>query len=178
MYTQNHNKRLSIILTIASLMVLFLVSAVHAADVTLTWNKPDDSRVLGYNIYCGISGTDYTFTPVQTINSADQTSCLILNLEEGQVYDFAAKNFDSEGAESELSETINYLVPITSSDLDGDGYTTDDGDCDDNNVLVHPGAVEICGDGHIYIERWPDFGGTGFMPMEMNTDSFVSDRID
>ena len=31
-------------------------------------------------------------------------------------------------------------------DEDGDGYTTDDGDCDDTNPAVHPGATEVCED--------------------------------
>jgi hypothetical protein len=31
-------------------------------------------------------------------------------------------------------------------DLDGDGYTTTDGDCDDGNPWVHPGATEVCND--------------------------------
>ena len=32
-------------------------------------------------------------------------------------------------------------------DNDGDGYTTAQGDCDDTNLNVFPGAVEICGNG-------------------------------
>ena len=32
-------------------------------------------------------------------------------------------------------------------DNDGDGYTENQGDCDDNNSSIHPGAEEICGDG-------------------------------
>lgn len=32
-------------------------------------------------------------------------------------------------------------------DEDADGVTTCEGDCDDNNALVFPGAPEICGDG-------------------------------
>jgi|GEM_PF-2488584 len=30
-------------------------------------------------------------------------------------------------------------------DADGDGYATDEGDCDDHAAAVHPGASEICG---------------------------------
>jgi len=32
-------------------------------------------------------------------------------------------------------------------DHDGDGVSLHDGDCDDTSAAVHPGAVEICGDG-------------------------------
>ena len=146
MNTQTKN-RLSIILTIFSFLVIYLVPSVHAADVTLTWNKPNDDRVVGYNIYCGISGTNYTQTPVQTVNSADQTSCLISNLEEGQVYDFVATSFDANASESDFSETINYLVPVTETDNDGDGYKASEGDCNDSDASIHPGASEVCGDG-------------------------------
>ena len=146
MYTPNKN-HLSIILTIFSFLVVFLTSAAQAADVTLTWNKPNDGRVVGYHIYSVVSGTGFTSTPVQTINSADQTSCLILNLEEGQTYNIAATSFDLEGNESDFSETISYAIPVTPVDNDGDGYTTQDGDCNDNDATIYPGAVEICGDG-------------------------------
>ena len=32
-------------------------------------------------------------------------------------------------------------------DNDGDGYTENQGDCDDNDASIYPGAPEICGDG-------------------------------
>ena len=32
-------------------------------------------------------------------------------------------------------------------DNDGDGFSENQGDCDDNSATVYPGAVEICGDG-------------------------------
>lgn len=40
-------------------------------------------------------------------------------------------------------------VRINSVDIDddGDGYTDNQGDCNDSNSKVHPGAPEICGDG-------------------------------
>ncbi|MDA3824198.1 MAG: MopE-related protein, partial [Bacteroidales bacterium] len=118
------------------------------SDVTLSWNKPDDNRVTGYNIYCGISGTDFKTTPVQTIDSVDQTSCLILNLEAGFEYSFAATSFDADGNESDFSETISYIVqPQVDIDNDGDGWTVGEGDCNDNNPDIYPSAIEICGDG-------------------------------
>ena len=43
---------------------------------------------------------------------------------------------------------VMYGVPDTGSwDNDGDGYTPEDGDCDDNNPDVNPGAEETPGDG-------------------------------
>lgn len=39
------------------------------------------------------------------------------------------------------------LKEISQADNDGDGYTKNEGDCDDNNKNIHPGAIEICGDG-------------------------------
>jgi len=34
-----------------------------------------------------------------------------------------------------------------SGDLDGDGFTTAQGDCNDNDATIYPGTTEICGDG-------------------------------
>ena len=44
-------------------------------------------------------------------------------------------------------ETEDDIGPIEESDLDGDGFSVEQGDCDDNNPSVYPGAPEICGDG-------------------------------
>jgi len=42
-----------------------------------------------------------------------------------------------------LLQNCNTDTPC-SADLDGDGYNSMDGDCDDDASAIHPGAVEIC----------------------------------
>ena len=60
-------------------------------------------------------------------------------------------------------------LPADSVDDDGDGYTEDQGDCDDGDATVHPNAQEICGDG---VDRDcsddPDDGS-----MDADEDGFV-----
>jgi len=134
------------------LLLCLLPATVYAAEVTLSWEPPNDSRVVGYNIYCTTLGTNFSATPDQRINSANQTNCTISGLIPEETYKFAASSFDSNDRESELSETITYAVPAYSTfpddiDDDGDGFTENDGDCNDSDANVFPGAIEICGDG-------------------------------
>jgi len=52
---------------------------------------------------------------------------------------------DDDGA----SDTDTVVINITDipADTDGDGYTPAQGDCNDNDKAIYPGASEICGDG-------------------------------
>lgn len=42
---------------------------------------------------------------------------------------------------------VRCLKDTPEGDYDGDSYSVAQGDCDDNNVTINPGASEICGDG-------------------------------
>ena len=50
--------------------------------------------------------------------------------------------------EDDTAISVMYGVPDTGSwDNDGDGYTPEEGDCNDNNAEIHPDAEETPGDG-------------------------------
>ena len=70
------------------------------------------------------------------------------------------------------------LMPYTCviSDVDQDGYTVAQGDCNDNNANINPGAIEICGnafddncDGEIY------YGELYFTDFDL--DTWVADSV-
>ncbi len=108
-------KQISFIFKISSFFILFSISlsgtVVHSADVTLTWDRPNDSRVTGYKIFYGLAETDFKSATKEIINSPDQTSCNIYDLKAGNTYGFAAKSFDKKGNESDYSEVLYYDVP-------------------------------------------------------------------
>ena len=58
--------------------------------------------------------------------------------------------------------SLNISVPpgdgenedVQDMDQDDDGYAIDEGDCDDENPAVHPGATEVCDGGVGQRLRW------------------------
>jgi len=59
-------------------------------------------------------------------------------------------------------------------DIDGDGFSVDDGDCDDSNAEVHPSAVEVPGDG---IDQDCD-GSDGEALTDADGDGFFAEEDD
>ena len=47
-------------------------------------------------------------------------------------------------ASPEVDIVLSGATEISNDDLDGDGYSPGQGDCDDNNVATYPGAPELC----------------------------------
>ena len=93
--------------------IIFAIASVsEAADVTLSWTKPDDSRVTGYYIYYGIGSekADFTIIPV---SGADITSQAISGLVEGQSYNFTATSRDIDDNRSDFATPISYTIAIS-----------------------------------------------------------------
>jgi len=102
------------------LFISFSGSVVHSEDVTLSWNRPNDSRVMGYKIFYGSAVTDFKSVTKEIINAPDQTSLNIYDLKDGNTYGFAAKSIDGHGNESVFSEVLYYDVPETQDEKPSD----------------------------------------------------------
>ncbi|MEE2751655.1 MAG: putative metal-binding motif-containing protein [Myxococcota bacterium] len=63
--------------------------------------------------------------------------------------DYGVPDTGETGIGEDTGPSDLYGVPDTGmyTDQDGDGYTEADGDCDDSDASIHPGAQETPGDG-------------------------------
>src|SRR5580658_10049719 len=76
-------------------------------SVTLAWSAGTDTNVVGYNVYYGESGGDYT----NEICGDTETNATISGLLPGATYYFAVTTYDSLGDESGFSSEVTYTVP-------------------------------------------------------------------
>ena len=75
-------------------------------------------------------------------------------------------------------ETKINTEPIeTTTDLDGDGFTEEDGDCDDNNAAINENAVEICDGLDNNCDGDIDEGVTNTYYLDNDNDGFGSNEI-
>jgi hypothetical protein len=85
------------------------ISAVHAAQVRLSWD-PSSGPVAGYYAYYGTSSGNYDYR----FDAGNYTSYTISGLQEGEKYYFAVTAYNDVG-ESNLSEELTYTIPIGNS---------------------------------------------------------------
>jgi hypothetical protein len=90
---------------------LLLFAEIHAANVSLMWNKNPEPDVIGYRIHYGPSGG----TPATIVDAGNATNITISGLQEGGSYSFYASAYNSAGLESDLSVPVNYTVPSATS---------------------------------------------------------------
>lgn len=92
------------ILVLAAVLVLFATSAL-AEDVQVSWTAPDDSRVVGYNVYWGLANP-----PETVIDAGANTECIIPDLTVGEEIYIGATSYDADGTESAMSDILHYTV--------------------------------------------------------------------
>ncbi len=58
-----------------------------------------------------------------------------------------AENGQDDDCDGLTDEAVDDTPSASAADTDGDGTTVAMGDCDDNDAMVKPGGLELCGDG-------------------------------
>ena len=114
----NRYKRDSAVIVIGCIVCAFLIlgftAIAQAAEVTLSWEKPDDSRVTGYQVFCG---TTKPLPMIGQVDSADTLSYAISGLLPSTEYQFMAKSKDVEGNVSDPSEYLHYVTASEPVDI-------------------------------------------------------------
>ena len=126
--------------------ILLVAPNVVCAQLFIEWDESPSPGVDGYIMYYGTQSGNYT----ESVDVGNTTSCTISNLVAGQTYYFAVSayyNNNSGFIEGGLSEELSHTIPVGSIDNDGDGSSEAQGDCNDEDATVYPGASETCGDG-------------------------------
>ena len=141
--------------------------SVAATQVTLAWDANVEPDLAGYHLYARQADQAYNYTAPAYVGR--ETSCTIDNLDDMVEHCFVVRAYDVDGNESpdsnEVCKVTASVAPADSDD-DGDGFTENQGDCDDANATVNPGAVDICGDG---IDRNCD-GSDPLCPADIDDD--------
>jgi len=133
-------------------LTLFLLSAANvslAKDITLTWDANQESDVAFYNVYYKDMETQETWQESGPAHdpAASTISQQILGLDGTRQYCFQVTALNDSSIESSPSPEVCTVVAPVDSDSDGDGYTENQGDCNDSSFSINPGAEDICGDG-------------------------------
>ena len=112
-------------------------------NVSVAWSASPSAT--GYKLYYA-PYPDGEFTADAYIDIGPQHN-FTADLWDGAAFSFqiAAENELWESRSSNVEHfTLTQLLPAD-IDNDGDGYTENQGDCNDTNIAIFPGANEICG---------------------------------
>ncbi len=98
-------------LFLLTIFFLFPTAPCFAATATISWDKNPEPDIKGYKVYYGTASGNYDSSV--WIDSADQTSYVFENLQEGNTYYFAVTAVDLADQESELSEEVSKNIPVS-----------------------------------------------------------------
>lgn len=114
---------------------------------TFSWNR--DSYSTYYKLWIGSSNGDKMFAKWYTAsNICSDGNCSVSPDTEPLNGDMEwyIKSWNEHG--KVWSDGMSFSISsIDTSDMDDDGFSTNQGDCNDSDNSIYPGATEICGDG-------------------------------
>ena len=117
-----------------------LTVSISDLDLSLSWNAVPDATgyILSY-VPSPYSGPASFITK----DVGGETSFVAV-LWEGAAFTVAVQAYNDQG-NSGYSNIELFIMDY--SDDDNDGITETQGDCNDSNATIYPGALEVCGDG-------------------------------
>lgn len=92
------------------LMTSIVATPANAEDVRLTWDAPDDDRVVGYNVYVGPNDPPTVDNGGTVYDAGTATNYTVTGLTVGETYLLGATSYDVDGNESVMSGRIQYTV--------------------------------------------------------------------
>lgn len=99
----------ALIFFFAILMALTFVNVAFGRDVTLAWDPNSEEDLAGYRIFCRQQGQNYDYENSAWEGTA--TTCTIPNLNDGVIYCFVARAFDTNANESSDSNEVCTTEP-------------------------------------------------------------------
>jgi hypothetical protein len=112
------------------------------ADLTCVPGSNDSIRILVTHGTAVVAGTSFTvtLTPGMAFADADTIEGLVVGAAQGAGFDPVL----GTGDHGEGTSFVVPLVPTSMADVDDDGFTTIQGDCDDADAALFPASTEIC----------------------------------
>ena len=153
------------------------ISATLSLPSGLTWDDDGDGRA-EYQGDCDDTNPLVGAWPCSDTNSTTQQAC------EDAGYSWTEREIPGDGVDNDcdgLADEDQDGPSTSTADLDGDTFSLADGDCNDTNAAVYPGAVEVVGNSFDdNCDGWAEFDGAFPAPeltLEGNLISGARDGI-
>jgi len=154
--------RRSIIILLTFIIIsIFLICPVYSAKLNFEWTPNSEPDLAGYRIFYREEGSTYNYN--QPAWEGTEVTASIIIPDDGKVYHFVARAFDTEGFESADSIELTYQSVSTGLGTLEGGITLAD-----INSTKYEGIVFIGNSGRSISFDWPDISNAEIYQVRLN----------